>query len=281
MTLQELLDSAKCGPGQLPATNGFHFPPTIELPPLLHAYLMSKWSESEQKREEIGGNLRLDERDRLFSPPPFNAVRSNSTSVRPRSASAPPDLSHAAQFTPIDVTDGQGGNSVTILSRNDSNVVANFHTHPSTPGGTNLQKCGYQPPSIEDVLAMGEQVEQQRDIFVSFVVAHTDDLYAIVYVRGISQFGTASQEKVYYFSGSLQEKGKRIKFPTDKHEEEYFSQLMKNPGGKDTMNKNLELKTNYGQKFSELVLDHLNQVCHVLSLGLYRGDGTILRLQNY
>ena len=124
-------------------------------------------------------------------------------------------------------------------------------------------------------------MEQQRDIFVSFVVAHTDDLYAIVYVRGISQFSKENQEKVYYFSGSLQEKGKRIKFPTDKQEEEYFSQLMKTPGRKDIMNTNLEISTNYGQKLSELVWDHLNQVCYVLSLGLYKGDGAILRRHNY
>jgi hypothetical protein len=130
-------------------------------------------------------------------------------------------------------------------------------------------------------MAMEEQAKQQRDIFVSFVVARDKELCAIVYVRGISHFNAQNQEKVYLYGASLQDKGKRIKFPTDKHEEEFFAQVMKNIGLKEVLNTNIELQTNYGQRLSELVWDHLNQVCHVLTLGLYKGDTATLRLQNY
>jgi hypothetical protein len=249
MTLKELIDSAHCGPGETPAGKGFAFPPFIELPHMLHAYMVQKWVESEQKREEIGGNLKLVGHIKL-------------------------------DFQAIDVVDGHGGNSVEIRPRNDLDVVANFHTHPSTPGGTNLERCGYQPPSIEDAMAMSVQHQQKRDIFVSFVVARQSDLYAMVYVRGISHFSPQDVEKTYFYNGSLYEKGKRIKFPTDKDEIDYRLDLAgSGDDRKNAMNNKLELDTNYGERFSELIWEHLYQVCFVLSLGLYRGDGFILNRQ--
>jgi hypothetical protein len=125
------------------------------------------------------------------------------------------------------------------------------------------------------------QAKQQRDIFVSFVVAHKNDLYAIVYVRGISRFGDEYIEKVYWYSGSLQKQGKLIKFPTDKDEEHYWAQVTKNPGLKGEIDNSLERSKNYGQELSKLVWDHLLTVCHVLNLGVYKGAGAILSRENY
>jgi hypothetical protein len=139
MKLIDLLESARCGPGQTPASKGFYFPKTIELPQKLRTYLVDTWEKSEQMREEVGGNLSL--KIELSLPPKDNRVGWQKFAK--------------VEFMPIDVKDGQFGNSVEIRPNKNAQVVANFHTHPSTPGGTNPQKCGYQPPSIEDVIDGG------------------------------------------------------------------------------------------------------------------------------
>jgi hypothetical protein len=148
---------------------------------------------------------------------------------------------------------------------------------------------------------MAMEVYAERNIFVSFVVAHTNDLYAMVYVKGISQFSKQNENKIngvsedppenYIYGrqlyntglkGSLGDKGKRIKFPTDKDEEEFLKKTMgKPPHVKAQMIAELELEMNYGQEFSELIWDHLNQVCCILHIGLYKSEGPILTLRNY
>src|SRR4051794_37176614 len=72
MKLIDLLESARCGPGQTPASKGFCFPKTIELPQQLRTYLLDTWEKSEHKREEVGGNLSL--KIGLSLPPKDNRI---------------------------------------------------------------------------------------------------------------------------------------------------------------------------------------------------------------
>ena len=52
-----------------------------------------------------------------------------------------------------------------------------------------------------------------KNIFVSFVVVHTSDLYAMVYIRGVSHFDTTTV--FAKIKKSLDGQAKLIKFPND------------------------------------------------------------------
>jgi hypothetical protein len=246
MKLEELIyPYMVTSPFGFPATLRTFFPQTIETPFELHSYFGKTWLNSEwNKHEEIGGNLTW-----------VAGSRDEDWSV----------------VKPDDISTGVGGNAVAIPSRAARSNVADFHTHPSTPGGKNLSRCGYQPPSLEDLMGMQSQEGHGKDIFVSFVVAHTSELYAMVYIRGVSHFDT---NKLYEIKGDLDEKGKRIKFPSDAAEEKYLAIVGKdpyNPTHLRSADKEVCLATDFGERFAPVVEEHLKSACNVCGIGLYRG----------
>ncbi|HUN43063.1 MAG TPA: hypothetical protein VMU81_22450 [Acetobacteraceae bacterium] len=293
MTLEDLIAPFMSNPGVFPATLGTYFPQTIELPDELHLYLGKLWMDSEYaKHEEIGGNLIwvADDEPVVTAEVERGRVRSRSISdlrsvstrqrgsdptsfTRTRTPGAAPR--HTSIWTvvkPEDITLGTEGNSVSIPPRRNRGAVGDFHTHPSTPGGRNQAQCGYQPPSLEDLMGMQNQEGFAKDIFVSFVVVHTSELYAMVYMRGVSHFDTVAVfEKIKL---SLDSKAKRIMFPSDAAEEKYMDAWRKNimnPDFKRNLDKEVYLATDYGERFAREIKVHLEQACVACNIGLYRG----------
>lgn len=298
MTLEELIEPFMRNPGKFPATLDTFFPQTIDLPDELHRYLATTWLDTEYiKHEEIGGNLIWVAGDYSDEP----VVMAEKERGRPRSRSfndSPPQgpgLTHVSWHRspgeaprrdklwtvvkPVDLSIGTGGDSVTIPDQPSKRVVADFHTHPSTPGGQNQLKCGYQPPSIEDLMGFKAAERDGKDIFVKFVVTHTSELYAMVYIRGVSQF---DDNKVFEIKLGLNQAGDSIKFPTSQAQEKYGSDFLKCKSQQDI--RELERKTyeatQFGEKFAKQVKEYLKRVCNICSIGLYCGpvSGTLARL---
>jgi hypothetical protein len=298
MTLEDLIEPYMINPGVFRATLGAYLPQTIELPGELRQYFGKTWLDSEHiKHEEIGGNLVWVVGE--FGDEPVVAAENERRLVRSRSISdfrsgatqqpvlganpdgvdwswtaraAPRRIKDWTVVKPENITLGTKGNSVNIPTRADRVAVGDFHTHPSTPGGTNREKCGYQPPSLEDLMGMQMQETHGKDIFVSFVVVSPGDLYAMVYIRGVAHFDTKLVfEKIKL---SLDTRSKRIKFPDDAAEEKYMANLAKdllNPDHRNKLDKEVYLATNYGQRFALEIGDHLKQACDGCGIGLYHG----------
>jgi hypothetical protein len=297
MKFEHLIAPIISNPGVFPATLGTYFPQTIELPVELQTYFAKTWLDSEYtKHEEIGGNLIWVAGG--FGDDPVVAAqnersRPRSRSIgdfRPGSTAQPVPGFNPISFArtpgfaprrdkvwtvvkPENISIGTGGNNVNIPSRRDRTAVADFHTHPSTPGGTNPSRCGYQPPSLEDLVAIQHQEGHGKGIFVSFVVVHTSDLYAMVYIRGVSHFDT---DTVFAkIKRSLDGQAKLIKFPNSAAEEKYLAIWMKDPGNpvlKRKLDEEAYLATNYGERFAGVIKDHLKWACDACYIGLYRGE---------
>ncbi len=294
MKLEDLIAPIINNPGVLPATLGVVLPQTIELPPELHGYFGRTWLESEyNKRQEIGGNLIWVVGD--FSDEPVMAAETERGRGRSRSVSdfrsglppqrvpgfnpiswsrvgTPGAAPHEKLWTvvkPVDITLGTNGNAVDIPTRRGRANVADFHTHPSTPGGTNMEHCGYQPPSLEDLMGLQHQGGHGKDIFVSFVAVHSFQLYAMVYIRGTAHFDTNTV--FAKIKPSLDGKGKRIMFPTDAEEKKHAEEWMKDPPRKRELDDALQLATGYGEKFAKEIEGHLKAACAACGIGLYRG----------
>lgn len=305
MKLEDLITPFMSNPGTFPATLGTYFPQTIELPDELQSYLAKTWLDSEyNKHEEVGGNLIWVAGE--FGDEPVVAAEIKRGRVRSRSIgdfrpgpppqrvpdSNPISWARTTEFAsrrdkvwtvvkPENISIGTGGNSVNIPSRRGRAAIGDFHTHPSTPGGTNAARCGYQPPSLEDLMGIKIQEGHGKDIFVSFVVVHTSALYAMVYIRGISHFDTkAVFESI---KPSLDDRAKLIKFPNDAAEKKYLANLLKdpmNPALKRKLDDETYLATNYGERFSGEIKVHLKRACDACYIGLYRGEfgGSLARV---
>ena len=302
MKLEDLIAPIIDNPGVFPATLGTYFPQTIEVPGELQAYFAKTWLDSEYtKHEEVGGNLIW-----IVGNEPVVAANNERGRVRSRSISDfrpgataqgrpgynPISFARTAEFAPArdkvwsvvkpdNISIGTGGNSVNIPSRRERAAVADFHTHPSTPGGTNPSRCGYQPPSLEDLMGIQLQEGYGKNIFVSFVVVHTSNLYAMVYIRGVSHFDTNTV--FAKIKKSLDEQAKLIKFPNDAAEEKYLASLLKdpmNPVLKRKLDDEAYLATNYGERFAQVIKDHLKWACDTCYIGLYRGEigGSLARV---
>jgi hypothetical protein len=304
MELEDLIGPCMSNPGTLPTHLGVNFPLTINPPYDLATLFGSTWLKSEYtQKEEIGGNLLWIVRN--YNEPVVAANserrrrdRSQSVGARPQPA---PNGSHvswartaAPWEAPSSVKTGWTvlrpdsfsigtGSSVDIPGNADRGNVADFHTHPSTPGGTNMEKCGYQPPSLEDLLAMQRARTYGKDIFISFVAAHINHLYAMVYIRGLSHI----DEKIIFgvIQASLKDQGDLVKFPNKSAAEEFgtkqinfFNDYSKGKISEKMYNDQVRklddeqsLATGFGEKYAQLNLIHLKWACAVCRVGLYHG----------
>jgi hypothetical protein len=305
MELQDLIGPCMNNPGTLPSHLGVGLPLTINPPYDLSTLFGSTWLKSEYtQKEEIGGNLLWTVRN--YNEPVVAANsertrrgRSQSVGAKPQPAPNGSHVSWARTAAPWEAPSsvktewtvlrpdgfsiGTGGDSISIPENADRGNVADFHTHPSTPGGTNLEKCGYQPPSLEDLLAMQRATTFGKDIFISFVAAHTNHLYAMVYIRGISHIDQKTIFEV--IQASFQKEGNAIKFPTKSAEEDFAAKRGKlldsySRGGLEEkmyydqvrkLNDAHHLATGFGQKYAQVNLVHLKWACAVCCVGLYHG----------
>ncbi|WP_158923016.1 hypothetical protein [Acidisphaera sp. S103] len=304
MELKDLIGPCMSNPGTLPSHLGINFPLTIDPPYDLTTLFGSTWLTSEYtQKEEIGGNLLWIVRN--YNEPVVAANserrrrdRSLSVGARPRPAPNGSHVSWARTAAPWEAPssvktgwtvlrpDGFSigtGNSVSIPANADRGNVADFHTHPSTPGGTNLERCGYQPPSLEDLLAMQRARTFGKDIFISFVAAHTNHLYAMVYIRGLSHIDVQTIFEV--IQTSLKKQGDLIKFPNKSAAEKFgakqinffndystgkISEKMYNDQVRK-LDDEQNLATGFGEKYAQLNLVHLKWACAVCCVGLYHG----------